>query len=205
MSLSTAIVASAAMEEGQAAPAKPARQTPALWLPRVDSLAEFGLMISRQLTQCRRYGGHLSVLWLEAAPADAGDDATPAAAASGEPPATDEGEVEGEGAADCGSALEARSQLMTAVGRRLRSRVRGTDMVLQVGETSFAVLLLDAGLREAHLVQQRLAPALNSPYGVDTRMLQVRLQMGTASFPEGGLRGADLAESARQDLRRRRC
>ena len=201
MSLSTAIVASAAMEEGQAVPAKPARQTPALWLPRVDSLAEFGLMISRQLTQCRRYGGHLSVLWLEAAPADAEDDATLAAPASGEPPAADEGE----GGAERAAALEARSQLMTAVGRRLRSRVRGTDMVLQVGETSFAVLLLDAGLREAHLVQQRLAPALNSPYGVDTRMLQVRLQMGTASFPEGGLRGADLAESARQDLRRRRC
>ena len=201
MSLSTAIVASAAMEEGQAAPAKPARQTPALWLPRVDSLAEFGLMISRQLTQCRRYGGHLSVLWLEAAPAGAEDDATLAAPASGEPPAADEGE----GGAARGAVLEARAQLMTAVGRRLRSRVRGTDMVLQVGETSFAVLLLDAGLREAHLVQQRLAPALNSPYGVDTRMLQVRLQMGTASFPEGGLRGADLAESARQDLRRRRC
>ena len=201
MSLSTAIVASAAMEEGQAAPAKPARQTPALWLPRVDSLAEFGLMISRQLTQCRRYGGHLSVLWLEAAPADAEDDATLAAPASGEPPAADEGE----GGAERDAALETRSQLMTAVGRRLRSRVRGTDMVLQVGETSFAVLLLDAGLREAHLVQQRLAPALNSPYGVDTRMLQVRLQMGTASFPEGGLRGAELAESARQDLRRRRC
>ena len=201
MSLSTAIVASAAMEEGQAAPAKPARQTPALWLPRVDSLAEFGLMISRQLTQCRRYGGHLSVLWLEAAPADAEDDATLAPPASGEPPAADEGEAGAERVA----ALEARSQLMTAVGRRLRSRVRGTDMVLQVGETSFAVLLLDAGLREAHLVQQRLAPALNSPYGVDTRLLQVRLQMGTASFPEGGLRGADLAESARQDLRRRRC
>ena len=201
MSLSTAIVASAAMEEGQAVPAKPARQTPALWLPRVESLAEFGLMISRQLTQCRRYGGHLSVLWLEAAPADAEDDATLAPPASGEPPAADEGE----GAADRGAALEARSQLMTAVGRRLRSRVRGTDMVLQVGETSFAVLLLDAGLREAHLVQQRLAPALNSPYGVDTRLLQVRLQMGTASFPEGGLRGADLAESARQDLRQRRC
>ena len=205
MSLSTAIVASAAMEEGQAAPAKPARQTPALWLPRVDSLAEFGLMISRQLTQCRRYGGHLSVLWLEAAPADAGDDATLAAPASRGPPAAAGSQGVGGGAADRGAALEARSQLMTAGGRRLRSRVRGTDMVLQVGETSFAVLLLDAGLREAHLVQQRLAPALNSPYGVDTRLLQVRLQMGTASFPEGGLRGADLAESARQDLRRRRC
>ena len=201
MSLSTAIVASAAMEEAQAALAKPARQTSALWVPRVDSLAEFGLMISRQLTQCRRYGGHLSVLWLEAAQADAPETATVAAPASGEAQAADDGE----GAAEHAAALETRSQLMTAVGRRLRSRVRGTDMVLQVGETSFAVLLLDAGLREAHLVQHRLAVALNSPYSVEARTMQVRLQMGTASFPEGDVRGADLAESARQDLRRRRC
>jgi hypothetical protein len=51
-----------AVEQVRTGPAKPPRQTSALWVPRVDSLAEFGLMISRQLTQCRRYGGHLSVL-----------------------------------------------------------------------------------------------------------------------------------------------
>lgn len=198
MSPSTAAVAPAdAMEQARPGLVKPPRQTPALWVPRVDSLAEFGLMISRQLTQCRRYGGHLSVLWLEAEPV------VPAAGtATGAGSAAD-----GEGAAECAAeraaVLEAREGLMTAVGRRLRSRVRGTDMVLQVGETSFAVLLLDAGIPESHLVQHRLATALNGPYGVGDATMQLRLQMGMASFPEGGARGTDLAESARQDLRRR--
>lgn len=194
MSPSTAAVAPAdAMEQVRTGLVKPPRKTPALWVPRVDSLAEFGLMISRQLTQCRRYGGHLSVLWLEAEPV------MPAAATPAGVDAADEGEGAGERAA----ATETRDGLMTAVGRRLRSRVRGTDMVLQVGETSFAVLLLDAGIPEAHLVQHRLATALNGPYGVGETTMQVRLQMGMASFPEGGARGTDLAESARQDLRRR--
>ncbi len=193
MSPSTATVATAAVDEMRAERGKPPRQTPALWVPRVDSLAEFGLMISRQLTQCRRYGGQLSVLWIEAdleasavradASAFADHDTSPDAKAL--------------------SAAETRSELMLALARRLRSRVRGTDMVLQVGETSFAVLLLDAGHPEALLVQHRLSVALNGPYGVAARTLHARLQMGVAAFPEGGVRGADLAESARQDLRRR--
>lgn len=194
MSPSTAAAAPAdALEQARVALIKPPRQTPALWVPRVDSLAEFGLMISRQLTQCRRYGGHLSVLWLEA------ELASPAVEATARADDADEGE----GAAERVSVTGARDGLMTAVGRRLRSRVRGTDMVLQVGETSFAVLLLDAGIAEAHLVQHRLETALNGPYGVDAVTMHVRLQMGMASFPEGGARGTDLAESARQDLRRR--
>jgi predicted signal transduction protein with EAL and GGDEF domain len=192
MSPSTAAAAPAdALEQAPVGLLKPARQTPALWVPRVDSLAEFGLMISRQLTQCRRYGGHLSVLWLEA------EAAAPAAQAAADDVDEDEG------ARERAAAAEARDGLMTAVGRRVRSRVRGTDMVLQVGETSFAVLLLDAGVAEAHLVQHRLETALNGPYGVGAVTMQVRLQMGMASFPEGGARGTDLAESARQDLRRR--
>src|SRR6185436_1765890 len=108
-----------ALEQARVALIKPPRQTPALWVPRVDSLAEFGLMISRQLTQCRRYGGHLSVLWLEA------ELATPAVEATARADDADEGE----GAAERAAATGARDGLMTAVGRRLRSRVRGTDMV----------------------------------------------------------------------------
>ena len=192
-STAAAVAPADAVEQVRTGLAKPARQTPALWVPRVDSLAEFGLMISRQLTQCRRYGGHLSVLWLEAEPVT-----PPAQAVAGAVASNDGG-----GAAERAAAIEAREGLMTAVGRRLRSRVRGTDMVLQVGETSFAVLLLDAGIPEAHLVQDRLSTALNGPYGVDATTMQVRLQMGMASFPEGGARGTDLAESARLDLRRR--
>lgn len=199
MSLSTAAVAPAdAMEPVRTVCVKPPRQAPALWVPRVDSLAEFGLMISRQLTQCRRYGGHLSVLWLEVEP-DMNGQAPDASA----PSAGTGSSEEGEGVDARAAALEARDGLMAAVGRRLRSRVRGTDMVLQVGETSFAVLLLEAGIPESHLVQHRLAVALKAPYGVDAVTMHVRLQMGMASFPEGGARGTDLAESARQDLRRR--
>ncbi|MDH0863750.1 diguanylate cyclase [Mitsuaria sp. GD03876] len=197
MSPSPATVASAAaVEEGTSQRAKPPRPTPALWVPRVDSLAEFGLMISRQLTQCRRYGGRLSVLWLEAEPAT-GPTTVLAAPGAADAVAADAA------AAAQAAVIEARMELTKAVGRRLRSRVRGTDMVLQVGESSFAVLLLDAGLSEARLVQQRLSAGLNGPYGVDAATMHVRLQMGSASFPEGGVRGADLAESARQDLRRR--
>ncbi|WP_431264685.1 diguanylate cyclase domain-containing protein [Roseateles chitinivorans] len=199
MSLSTAAVAPAdAVEQVRIGCAKPPRQTPALWVPRVDSLAEFGLMISRQLTQCRRYGGHLSVLWLEVEPDTTGQAPDASAPSAGTGPTED-----GEGVDARAAALEARDGLMAAVGRRLRSRVRGTDMVLQVGETSFAVLLLEAGIPESHLVQHRLAVALKAPYGVDAVTMHVRLQMGMASFPEGGARGTDLAESARQDLRRR--
>ncbi|UXH78734.1 diguanylate cyclase domain-containing protein [Roseateles amylovorans] len=170
------------------------RQPSSLWVPRVDSLTEFGLLISRQLTQCRRYGGHLAVLWLEACPLEheggrreqgCPEAAAAAAAAAGTARAPD------------------ANELMNAVGRRVRGRVRGTDMVLQVGENSFAVLLLDAGGFEAGLVQQRLMHALNGPYGVGDGVQHVGLQMGTAVFPDGGVRGADLAESARGDLRKR--
>lgn len=161
-----------ALPEGAHVP----RVAPAEPVPRVDSLAEFGLMISRQLTQCRRYGGRLAVLWMEAEPL------------------AREGQV---------LRAELREGLLTALARRLRSRVRGTDMVLQVGENSFAVLLLDAGAAEAAIVEQRLLQALNGPYGVEDEVMYVGLSLGAAAFPEAGVRGADLAESARQDLRRR--
>jgi len=169
---------------GKAAPgpsetpvAKPPRHAPALTIPRVDSLGEFGLMITRQLTQCRRYGGKLAVMWLEAEPVEAAD------------PAGD---------------YDAQASLMTAVGRRLRSRVRGTDAVLQVGAGSFAVLLADAGASEAELVRQRLHQALGGSYGVgEGHVMHVRLQVGSAAFPDGGTRGAELAQSARDNVRAR--
>ncbi|SEK79803.1 GGDEF domain-containing protein, diguanylate cyclase (c-di-GMP synthetase) or its enzymatically inactive variants [Roseateles sp. YR242] len=175
-SSSTATAASAAGGTQEPTIARPPRHAPALTIPRVDSVGEFGLMITRQLTQCRRYGGKLAVMWLEAEPV--------------------------EEAADPEGVYDAQASLMTAVGRRLRSRVRGTDAVLQVGEGSFAVLLNDAGAPEAELVRQRLHQALGGSYGVGEGMIMhVRLQIGAAAFPDGGTKGADLAQSARDDLR----
>lgn len=155
--------------------ARTPRQAPAVWVPRVDSLAEFGLKISRQLTQCRRYGGQLAVLWLDAR--------LP----------TDEAGLD---------THEVREELMLALARRLRSRVRSTDLVLQVGEASFAVLLVDAGTREADIVVHRLRTVLQGGYAVGDALVPLTLALGAAAFPEGGCRGAELAENARQAVRR---
>lgn len=162
---------------GDAAAAKPSRQVPALSIPRVDSIGEFGLMITRQLTQCRRYGAKLAVMWLEAEAVEALQAPVP------------EDEL---------------ATLMTAVGRRLRSRVRGTDAVVQVGDNSFAVLLIDAGAPESDIVRQRLHHALGGSYGVgDSHLMHVRLQIGASAFPEGSTRGVELAQMARDNLRAR--
>lgn len=175
-STAAALQAAPGMQEPHMA--RPPRHAPALTIPRVDSTGEFGLLITRQLTQCRRYGGKLAVMWLEAAPV--------------------------EEAADPEGMYDAQASLMTAVGRRLRSRVRGTDAVLQVGDGSFAVLLIDAGGPEAELVRQRLYQALGGSYGVgEGLIMHVRLQIGIAATPTGGTRGAELAQSARDDLRAR--
>lgn len=157
--------------------AKPQRHGGAPSVPRVESLGEFGLMITRQLTQCRRYGARMSVMWLEAESVEAAQEEVP---------------------------QEQRASLMTAVGRRLRSRVRGTDAVVQVGESSFAVLLIDAGAPESDLVRHRLHHALGGSYGVgEGQLMHVRLRIGASSFPDGSSRGADLAQLARDDLRAR--
>jgi GGDEF domain-containing protein len=157
--------------------AKPPRQAPQLSIPRVDSVGEFGLMITRQLSQCRRYGAKLAVMWLEAQAVEAVDPASP---------------------------YDLQASLMTAVGRRLRSRVRGTDTVLQVGEGSFGVLLIDAGAPEAELVRVRLHHALAGSYGVgEGQVMHVRLQIGASASPEGGTRAAELAQLARADLQAR--
>ncbi len=179
MNSSQSAVMSSPREDGapEVQRARPQRQVGVPSVPRVESLGEFGLMITRQLTQCRRYGARMSVMWLEAESVDAAPDHVPQAQ---------------------------QADLMIAVGRRLRSRVRGTDAVVQVGESSFAVLLIDAGAPESDLVRHRLLHALGGSYGVaEGQLMHVRLRIGASSFPDGSSRGADLAQLARDNLRAR--
>lgn len=155
----------------------PPRPSPCLPVPRVESAAAFGLQVSNQVTQCRRYGERFSVLWMEAE----------ALAAEGQvwPP-------------------EAREQLMQALSARLRNRVRATDQVMQVGEHGFAVLLLAAGAAEAAIVEQRLRQLLTGPYGVDCGLMHAELRLGHAAYPDDGRNGAELAHKARQQMRPQR-
>ena len=142
-------------------------------LPRVDSLAAYGLRVSRHFAQCRREGGQLALLWIEidvrARQSSAASDA----------------------ALDC---------LVQIFSLRLRNRVRGADDVQRVGEHSFAVLLLAAGAREAEVAEQRLLHTVRGAYNVDGQVIQVSARLGTAVFPLAGRNGTELAEAARNSL-----
>lgn len=142
-------------------------------LPRVDSLAALGLRVSRLFAQCRRESGQLAMLWLDV-------DMLPHG-----------------GAAPAG---ETRESLLHAISQRLRHRVRGVDEVLQVGERSFAVLLVAAGSLEADLVEERLRQAMRGTYGVDDQVMHVGVRLGRAMFPQDGRNGTELAEVARRQV-----
>lgn len=142
-------------------------------LPHADSTAAFGLRVSRQFAQCRRKGEELALLWLE---------------------------VELRSRADGGLSAPERDHLIQTVSLRLRNRVRGADEVVHMGGQCFAVLLVAAGTAEAGLVEQRLRQALRGAYGVDGRLMQVGVRLGTAVYPQAGRNGAELAEAARGNL-----
>lgn len=133
----------------------------------LDEPPRFAALLDRQLGQCRRYGVCAAVLWLTVEPP-----------AEGLPPAL-------------------QSALLEAVGARLASRVRNGDVVAQVGERCFGVVLLEAGRPEAEVVRTRLFKALGGPYGVREQRLLVSLRIGAAVFREAGLTtGRELVEAA---------
>jgi diguanylate cyclase (GGDEF)-like protein len=143
-------------------------------LPSVDSLTAYSLRVSRLLAQCRREGGRLALLWVEVAVLA--------------PPGRTVGEAEREG-------------LIHTASQRLRNRVRSADEVQRVGERSFAVMLVNAGVDEAALVEHRLLNALRGTYGVEGQLTQLALRIGTAVFPEDGRQAGELAEVAQRSMR----
>jgi GGDEF domain-containing protein len=148
------------------------RPAPQADVPRVETLQAVGLQLSRHLARSRRQGGRLTVIWIEAAL-----HARPGAS-------WPDG---------------AREALLQALSRRLRNRVRGSDEVLRVGDDSFAVLLPHAGVAEAMLIEERLQQALRGSYGVEGMLMQSELHMGSATFPDIGRSGVELAELARHN------
>ncbi len=142
-------------------------------LPQADSTAAFGLRVSRQFAQCRRESGQMALLWIEADTLMPGSE--------------DRSDAE-------------HDALIQTVSLRLRNRVRGTDEVVYMGGSAFAVLLLAAGAAEARLVEQRLTQALRGAYCVESRLIQLAVRVGTALFPQTGRNGSELAEAARQNV-----
>ncbi|MBP6898636.1 MAG: GGDEF domain-containing protein [Burkholderiaceae bacterium] len=86
--------------------------------------------------------------------------------------------------------------LLTALGRRLRARVRATDEVLALEGHCFAVLLLDADERAAALVRDRLLRLLAEDYRIGTELLRPQLRIGHALAGRDGQRAAELLQTA---------
>lgn len=154
-------------------PPAPVRGSTAEPIPRLDSMAMFGMRTSRHFAQCRRSNGQLSLLWMEL-------------------------EVAGQAGSAPGDTE--RESLLLVASQRLRNRVRGSDEVAQVGEHGFVVLLLAAGSLEADLVEERLHQAMRGTYGVNDRVMHVGVRIGRAVFPEDGRNGAELAAVARRQV-----
>lgn len=139
---------------------------------RVDSATALEAELNRHLNRSRRQGDPLAMLWIEVELL-----ARVGPAPGGSP----------------------RQAVALALGARLQHRVRRTDLVFQVGETGFAVLL-DTDRAGAELVERRLFEQLRGPYGMDKGMAHVHLSLGLAVASEARARGCSLLQCARLDI-----
>ena len=142
------------------------RPTQRAQLQLLEDLPQFSALLDRQLGHCRRHGARATVLLITVDPQAGGAEAPSTAVLKG---------------------------LLQAIGARLLGRVRGSDVVAQVGERRFGLVLMDAGRAEADVVRARLHKALCGPYGVDEQRLYVALRMGAAVYREAGMTGTELA------------
>lgn len=78
--------------------------------------------------------------------------------------------------------------LLKAVGQRLRTQVRETDLVARLGGDEFAILLYPvAGSRDALLVVDKIQRAMREPLAVgDGVVLQPSVSAGVAVYPRHG-------------------
>jgi diguanylate cyclase (GGDEF)-like protein/PAS domain S-box-containing protein len=94
----------------------------------------------------------------------------------------------------------AGDRLLTEVGNRLRTLVRGADTVARMGGDEFAVLMEEARQEEAGEAAERVVEGLKSPFVLDGKDVLMRASLGIAiveaDAPQGTeevLRNADVA------------
>ncbi len=101
----------------------------------------------------------------------------------------------------------ARTRVLEALGRLLRSNTRAMDASCRLGEDRFAVLLSGVGLATAHSRMEGLRrQCATQIVVVDGRDLGFTVSMGVSSFPHTAHNEADLlqaSETALEEARRR--
>lgn len=138
-------------------------------------LPQFASLIGRQLSACRHHGVRHAVILIEIEL----------------PPRI-------------GNTADARTwaQLGEAAGARLRGRLRDTDLVAQIGDRRFGVILIDAAKADLNAVQARLHKAVCGHYGIENRLLYIVGRLGAVMYPSGGSTGSELLGSAEAALKR---
>jgi len=129
--------------------------------------------VERMLAQCRRQRGVMAVVCVHVARIEVPGEALSAAL---------------------------RRQVCEDLAHRMRTRVRGSDLVVQESEGDAGVLMAGAGDDAAQRVAQRFGQALSGTYRVGERLVQVTVRVGRAAFPEDGSVGADLVLRARERM-----
>lgn len=84
---------------------------------------------------------------------------------------------------------EQTQAVLTAMGERLRARVRSGDVVVQIGARRFGVVLQNMAGAKPGAVQQRLQQQLSGAYEHRHECLSLALNMGWARGERGGQEG----------------
>jgi diguanylate cyclase (GGDEF)-like protein/PAS domain S-box-containing protein len=91
----------------------------------------------------------------------------------------------------------AGDELLKAVGERLGTAVRQSDLVARLGGDEFVVLIEEhGGPEEVMIVAQKVLSLLARPVLIDWREVQISGSLGIASFPEDGADLESLVKNA---------
>lgn len=97
--------------------------------------------------------------------------------------------------------LDAQTELLIALARRLEQQLRATDTVSRIGDNDFTVLLNDIDSRAAaRAVAEELAMAIGKPLSLGDKDYQLNARYGLAVFPDDADSDAELLRAANEAL-----
>jgi len=141
----------------------------------VSGPAEVQAHLELHLSQCRRRGGALALLFVRVdTVARAGDEVS--------------------------AGMEQR--VRQEVSNRIGNAVRGSDAILRESDRDTCVILSGADAAVVARVGKRLQRLVNGDYRVGGELLQVSVRLGAAAHPEHGVRAAELLRRATEDADR---
>ncbi|NRF69774.1 diguanylate cyclase [Aquincola sp. S2] len=167
---STTTTPESAEDDGPPGPRRALRHRSTDQALQLEAPAQFEAIVDSHLARSRRQGAPLVVLRLTV------------------------DSVQGPGGYAAGHEVEQR--VLAECAHRLCSRVRSVDQVVRIGGRGFGVVLVGANEAAGRAVSLRLALAGGGLYRLGNQLLDLRLRVGHAAFPEAGAGGAALVRAA---------